>query len=150
VFARKGIGRIGHVTPKAMENERRFVASLREAGEHPNIVQIINHGTLGKWSESNIDFIDMELCDVTLTNYVDYVHNRTPIDPPSAPVDTLFTLHRTDAAFVRKDCGPLEKVQNLWTIGVHIASGLEFLHARSHIHRDVKPGNGMSTICHAD
>jgi serine/threonine protein kinase len=144
VFARKGIRRIGHVTPKAIENERHFVASLREAGGHPNIVCILDHGTLGNWLGSNDYFIDMERCDVTLTHYVEYLHHGMEIDPAPIHDDTLHP------AFVRKDCTASRKVHNLWTIGRHIASGLEFLHARNHVHRDLKPGNGTSLYYQAN
>jgi serine/threonine protein kinase len=149
VFARKGIRAIGHVTPEDIENERRFVALLREAG-HPNIIHILDHGTLGNWAGSNDYFIDMERCDVTLKDYVDYVHDRVTADSSPVPVDRIVLLYPTNAAFVLKNCKLLDKVKNICTIGVHIASGLDFLHAQNYVHRDLKPGNGISLIRHAD
>lgn len=44
--------------------------------------------------------------------------------------------------FVNKDCSLVARIQNMWTIGTHIARGLEFMHARSYVHRDLKPSNG--------
>jgi serine/threonine protein kinase len=40
----------------------------------------------------------------------------------------------------------LERVRNIWTVGVQVARGLEFIHSHKIVHRDVKPENGITHI----
>lgn len=98
----------------------------------PNIITIFDHG----WIESpGFYFIDMELCESTLSSYFDYLRDGSSlgfgIDDRLAPV------------VVDKESALSMRMQNIWTIGIHIARGLEFLHAQRIVHRDLKPANGI-------
>jgi hypothetical protein len=58
-----------------VQNEARAIRKLCGQGNHPNIVAVINHGQL---PNAPYYFIDMELCDINLH---DYIYRETPIDP---------------------------------------------------------------------
>ena len=109
------------------------LASLLQQSGHRNIVKILNHGR----SKFNFYFIDMELCDLTLSDYIDYGRGNKPCPIDSDVIQTLRPV------FVPKDS---PSVNNLWTIGIHIVSGLEFMHSHKYAHRDLKPSNGVR-IC---
>ena len=134
VFARKLIRLAGNVSDQDIRNEARVVCSIQESGGHENIIGILDHGWLKR--SVNVYFIDMELCDFTLDDYIGTViSNESSFDIDGRNSST-FTL-------VSKNCSLPEKWLNTWTIGSHIARGLEFMHTRNHVHRDLKPGNSM-------
>lgn len=96
--------------------------------KHRNIVQVMHHD----WFESSFGyFIDMELCDLTLH---EYINNRS-----------IFVQQRSDflnpPIFVSDDCSMHLNLLNIWTIITHIAQGLEFIHRERYSHRDLKPPN---------
>ena len=82
----------------------------------------------------------MELCDLTLNNYIYDTRPQNIVDRAANmgdPNETIFA----EITFVSKDC-PLEAaVLNVWTIMHHVAVGLEFMHERVQVHRDFKPAN---------
>jgi serine/threonine protein kinase len=133
VFARKIIRPTGSFTTNDIENESHIVSSLLEHGRHENIVDILRHGRLNDWY-----FIDMELCEFDLYEYIAHHHTDT-ISPAVAAIDTTSTL----TVIVNKDCSAIVRIQNMWTIGGHIASGLKFMHTYKVVHRDMKPRNGI-------
>jgi serine/threonine protein kinase len=119
-----------------IENEATAVAALRRFGTHQNIVAILGHNWLP--NSSNCYFIDMELCDFSLLDYIDY-HYRNGRSLGNLELgDTLppTVVDKGRSVFVR--------MQNAWTIGSHIACGLEFMHAHNQAHRDLNPRNGTS------
>jgi len=63
----------------------------------------------------------MELCDLNLAQYIR--HDSRLKNPP-----------------------PEVKAMQNWNIMMQIASGVEFLHNHKEIHRDLKPGNGVSFL----
>ena len=130
-FARKIVREIGQVSKSDIENEARVVRLLMEHGGHQNIVTILAHGFNAAFDGY---FIDMELCDMTLKDYIDYLalSRELPLEatPSLAP------------SVVRLDCSQLLKMCNIWTICAHIAAGLDFMHLRHQTHRDLKPCNG--------
>jgi serine/threonine protein kinase len=134
-FARKIIRCIGGITESDIQREARAVSSLLQTGGHKNIVKILKHGELGL--SGDCYFVDMELCDLTLQQYIAYWQGNL-----RAPFD--ITARRAPV-FVRNDCSVLVRIQNLWTIARHIACGLEFMHGHKYVHRDLKPSNGTST-----
>ena len=133
VFARKVVGCLGGVQKSDIDNEERVISSLLTFGGHENIVSILDHG----WFKFQFDFyfIDMELCDLSLRDYIDYLRGTKPTGD--------LTKNSFIPVFVERDCSLLLRMRNMWMIGAHIASGLEFMHANEHVHRDLKPGNGI-------
>jgi len=134
VFARKLMQATNTETKEAVKNEAKAVDSLFQNGQHENIIEVFKHGWLD--SLENNYFIDMELAELSLADYIHYVfHNANPpfglvIDEKSHPVLT------------RRDSSELPRLQNACIIGHHIASGLGFMHEQGHVHRDLKPENG--------
>jgi len=70
----------------------------------------------------------------------DYINSDRNLHPSFNPDQLLSPV------FIQKDSSDVQKYQNLWTIGIHIACGLEFMHAYKHVHRDLKPTNGTIKI----
>lgn len=96
---------------------------------HGNIVQILHHG----WFNSGFYyFIDMELCALNLDDYIyrkqEYSHHAPEL--------------ANEPAFVVENSSAHLKLRNIWTIIDHVALGLEFIHEKHYIHRDLKPMNG--------
>lgn len=135
MFARKIIRVTGRDGRSEIENEARVVSSLLERGGHANIVGILNHDWL---KMSLCYFIDMELCDANLREYIDH-HYGTSV----RAIDDLDTRTSFNPVFVNKGSSLVVRMQNMWTIGTHVARGLEFMHARGYVHRDLKPSNGI-------
>lgn len=113
-----------------LEKEARNIANLTEIGVHNHITTIMEHGWIKDYY-----FIDMELCDMTLNDYIQYFSG--PDSPP-------FNIESSASpVFVEKDCSALMRMNNMWTIGSHIVRGLDFLHKHGQVHRDLKPFNGI-------
>jgi serine/threonine protein kinase len=111
-----------------VHKEVQAIKRLCGPAAHVNIVQVLNHGYL---SNPMFYFIDMvELCDLTLH---DYVHPETPSKLP-----------QSITRFVRG--GSWHSVFQIWTVISHIARGVEYVHEKDHVHRDIKPRNGISLI----
>jgi serine/threonine protein kinase len=100
-------------------------------GAHVNIVQVMDHGQL---LTAPFHFIDMEVCDLNLH---DYIHSKTSPEPSeSIP------------AFTR-GAGTTSCLQ-IWVVMSHITAGVEYIHRKGHVHRDIKPANGVSLYCISD
>ena len=79
----------------------------------------------------------MELCDFTLDDYIRAINsNESSLD--------IDLRNSSTFALVSKNCSLPEKWFNTWTIGSHIARGLEFMHTLKHVHRDLKPANSKT------
>lgn len=96
------------------------------------MVTLFDHGIL---SPLPFYFIDMELCDFSLHDYL-YNHDDSmkcfEEDSECAP------------ALVCRDCSVFQRMEHICRLGGDIAGGLEFLHANYVVHRDIKPGNGKA------
>lgn len=125
----------GQTTLKDIENEIEAISKIHAIGRHENIVDILGRDKLGT---SIYYFIDMELCDIDLK---EYLQGRRSIRDDNAPVQ-----HSANLVFVSKDCGLQLKLQNAFIILSHITNGLEFAHEHNLVHRDLKPGNGTSVV----
>lgn len=133
-FARK-ILRISHRVPEEdIKNEARVISSIHENGGHKNIIGILDHGWLK--GSFNVYYIDMELAQLTLADYIDHLrgakHSSSNIVSDLSPV------------FVNPSSSFERRVHNIWVVGRHVAEGLNFMHANKHVHRDLKPTNGKN------
>src|SRR5277367_2189456 len=108
---------------RLIRKEVEAIKKLCGLDTHPNIIQVLNHGSL---SNPIFYFIDMELCELNLH---DYIHGRTPPN-----------LSESLPPFSRGD-GSKASLQ-IWTIMSQIADGVEYIHRQNQVHRDVKPANG--------
>jgi serine/threonine protein kinase len=106
-----------------VEKEVRAIDRLCGPGAHVNIVQVLNHGLL--W-DFPYYYIDMELCDMNLS---DYIQSTAPADPSKS-------LPRCVKG------GGTNSLVQIWTVMSQIASGVEYIHREHQIHRDIKAGNG--------
>ena len=73
----------------------------------------------------------MELCVLNLHDYIYRTENY--LRHASALLN--------EPTFVVEDSSMHSKLINIWTIIDHVAQGLEFIHQKHYIHRDLKPRN---------
>jgi serine/threonine protein kinase len=112
-----------------VQKEVQAIEKLCRPGTHVNIVQVLNHGLLTNYPYY---FIDMELCDVNLH---DFIHRET-IPGPSESLP----------CFTKGEGSNLQ----IWTVMSQVASAVEYIHNQGQVHRDIKPGNGESLISTAE
>ena len=125
---------MGAVTVEDIENEASAITALMNLKRHSNIIGILGHGWL---QQDQLYYIDMELCDVSLAVYI--LGPRPPLFSSRVPAD-----HNTLEIPYTQEYENIDlKVVNIWTIVIHIARGLEFLHRHNRVHRDLKPENGI-------
>jgi serine/threonine protein kinase len=98
---------------------------LYKGGGNPYIVTILKIGDIPQ----NV-FFDMELCDMNLADYIYGSENEGTV------VATYFI----------KDHPPPLKSQQIWNVMLQITKGVEFLHGKKMVHRDLKPVNGTHHI----
>jgi serine/threonine protein kinase len=122
-FARKLI-QIPLVEPKILQNEIKVLTELCQQGAHAHIVAVLR---IGEIRHSRVLFIDMELCDLNLHEYIYCTKPRETV-----PI------------FFIKDHSPPTKARQIWTVMLQIVKGVEYLHGHGIIHRDVKPVNSDS------
>ena len=119
-FARKLI-RVPQVDLKVVDNEVQVLKELSKES-HPNIVAVLR---IGQLRNSQDLFIDMELCDLNLW---DYIHGTK-------------ARHSVPTFFV-KDQPPPMLAKQIWNVMLQITTGVEYLHRSHVVHRDLKPANG--------
>ena len=95
------------------------VRQLNEAGVHDNIIMIFRHGPCYEEEEY---YIDMEVCDFSLE---DYVGRHFPDSGNNGP------LYLPTSASVERVCNIMKD----------ILKGVAFIHSKNLIHRDLKPAN---------
>lgn len=110
---------MNETTLVAIGNELRTIEKLCRPGSHENIVSVFESGKL---KSSSCFFIDMELCDLSLA---DYMQGRQTED------------------LKMKAVAP-DNLSQIWDIMEAIANGLTFIHSLNEAHRDLKPSNGRS------
>lgn len=93
-------------------------------GAHAHIISVFR---LGELRNTHYYFIDMELCDLNLHNFIHGPESQNPWIP----------------SFIKGATSSLRKVLQVWNIMMHIANGLAYLHSLDVVHRDLKPSNGM-------
>ena len=134
-FARKLI-RISNAIAEDVENEVKVVEALRKKGTHPNIIEILNHDWLE--TAAKVYLIDMELANLTLMDYIDFVFHNKRLDI------TIPNAKEFNAIFSPRECSKLQRLQTTFEIVRQVVGGLEFLHNSGHVHRDLKPQNGKN------
>jgi serine/threonine protein kinase len=92
----------------------RAMENLCRGNTHPNLVSIFQSGQL---IGTPYYFIDMELCDYDLEDYL----SRGGL----------------------KEEKILCRSHKLLKVFVDILNGVDFIHGEGEVHRDLKPGNGM-------
>lgn len=126
------IGLFGDITEEEVRHEIQTIVELCMSGEG-NIVDVLRHG----WFQSGSHcFIDMELCE---TNLEEYIHHRETVYHEAPHL-------LTDPVFVGDDCEPSLHIWNSWVIANNIIRGISFIHARGYTHRDLKPANGKLVL----
>jgi serine/threonine protein kinase len=109
----------GFNSEEDVHNEIRNINQLAGAA-HENIVAVIKHGYL----QRSYYFIDMELCDYNLADYMQEQRTRLNVSH----------YDDTDSQLICARDG--------FNIAMQICAGLEYIHARHAVHRDLKPRNG--------
>jgi serine/threonine protein kinase len=117
-----------HNRPTVIRNEERAMLKLCN-GTHPNIISVIKLGLFQHLS--HFFFIDMELCDLSLREYL-YPNANTNYSAIGLP------------PFL-KDLPQSSKATHIWNIMKQISAGVEFIHSEGEVHRDLKPGNSETT-----
>jgi serine/threonine protein kinase len=107
---------------KVRDNEVQMLKVLSKE-RHPHIVSVFRIGML---RNSQDLFIDMELCDLNLR---DYIRGTKPRD-------------LVPAFFVRDQPPPM-LARQIWHVMLQITTGVEYLHCQQVVHRDLKPANGI-------
>jgi serine/threonine protein kinase len=125
-----------------LEYEGKVLASLLGDGGHVNIIHVLDHGWLR--SSAIVYYIDMERAEMSLADYICYHGDKQP------SIFWAGVIPPENQSFVHKGCQLLQRLRNMWTVGVHIAGGLEFMHLKGHVHRDMKPSNGPFAIVHSN
>jgi serine/threonine protein kinase len=106
-------------------NELRAVEKLCQNAMNKHLVIVHNKGKL---PDSPFYFIDMELCEKNLNQYITNYHSQ-PISSRSE------NFHHN---------------AEIWRIMRDVTNGLTFIHSHSEVHRDLKPQNSIFSFYHAD
>lgn len=124
-FARKVIEGVGsHISRESVTNEASAMEILCK-GTQKHLVEIFRHNDLRPNTGSY--FIDMELCDIDLAQYID-------IGYPYKHVNGL------------SDWSTVNSNSQVILIMEQVLNGLAFIHSHDKVHRDLKPQN--SKIVH--
>ena len=119
----RGVGRDGIISEADIANEVEVMMSLRPYS-HENIIEILDHGSLGE--HTNLYFIDMEHCDINLS---EYIHGKRC--GVHGLKDFAEWINIGEVSFL------------ICAIVQQIVRGLMFLHGHDKVHRDLKPENSM-------
>lgn len=114
---------------KDIDNELRAIDKLCKTG-HPSIVEVFEYGQLKP--DLYFYYIDMELCDFTLE---EYIHGK------EVPRLKNWESIRSDKLF-----GAYELKFYVLEIAEEILNGLIFIHRHDEVHRDLSPQNGISRV----
>lgn len=106
-----------------------MISQLGACGKAENLIVVFRHDWL---ENSPYYYIDMELCEASLEDYID---DKEPL---------TYELYDNPRLF--KSGFKIRGIWNTWDIMEQISKGIAFLHAAKLVHRDLKPRNGFSLI----
>jgi serine/threonine protein kinase len=109
-------------------NELRAVEKLCQNTMNKHLVIVHSQGRL---PDSPYYFIDMELCEKGLDQYITDYHSQ----------------HISTGTPSQNSQGAMSEI---WRIMRDVTDGLTFIHSHSEIHRDLKPQNSIFPFSHAD
>jgi serine/threonine protein kinase len=137
VFARKFLNCSSYQYSQAkitseLQNIQRICS-----GKHDNIVRVLGHGSFGL--DTYTHFIDMELCDLNLEQYI-YQGLEWQAHHTLTPKSRFLT---TDLTFAQRTIDELQILRQ-------ILQGVEYLHSNNKIHRDLHPRNSMRPNIYAN
>jgi len=129
-FARKVLKSGVRLTQEEIERETAAVKKITAGplSREKNIVTILDFGKLPR---TPFYFIDMELCEISLEDYI----------YPSEPLNSTQSI-----PFFVKEAPPPMKARQIWNIMKQIANGVVYLHGLGIVHRDLKPPNSTFLI----
>jgi len=124
----------GELTRTDIENEFHVLVSLCEEERHVNIVNVLKQGQL---VPDSLFYIDMELCEFNLDDFISRTY----------PANRILNIGSLESSpklvdLVDTESGPRD-LNTIWTIMADIASGLAYIHRKNCIHRDLNPRNGL-------
>jgi len=112
---------------EVLQKEVMAIKKLCGPDAHINVVQVLAHGQL---PNAPYYFIDMELCDLNLDDYIHW--------EPSAKLSKLML-------YIIRETGSVSPLQ-ICVVMSQIAVAVEYIHQKGHIHRDIKPANGAPSL----
>jgi serine/threonine protein kinase len=116
-------------TRRQIEQEVSAITALGH-GADENVIQILRHGWLDP--EESVYFIDMELCDRNLSEFI-----MEPLDW------TSFSCVDHPEYLRDKDPPIWWRTSEIMRVNFQLVNGTEYIHRRDMVHRDLKPTNGI-------
>jgi serine/threonine protein kinase len=125
-FARKQIHPIFPCTREDIENEARATTKLC-TGSHENLIKVLRQGWL---PDNSCYYIDMELCDYNLEEYIQTQRSKAATESPGSV--------QVESDEMRGEL----RLRGVADILNQIGLGIEFINNLGEVHRDLKPSNG--------
>jgi len=115
------------VTRREIEDEASAINAL---GTHEHLIEILRHGWLDP--AESCYYIDMELCERDLSSFI-----WEPLDSSS------FSCAQHPQYLTDQHPPIWWRTTDIMRVNFQLVSGTEYIHRKSHVHRDLKPTNGI-------